>query len=312
MRSAASPGFAPVPFARLLLLILCGACRCHAQELEPRAYSPSPVGTHFFVLAAGRSTGGVLFDPSLPYTDVHARLSAGAAGYGQTFGLFNHSASVALAVPYVRGSASGNVGEDTREVHRSGLADASLRLSVNLIGGPALTPAQFARRTPRTTLGASLTVVAPVGQYDPARLINIGANRWALKPELGLSHPIDRWYLEVYAGVWLFTDNTEFRGDNRREQRPIATFQAHASYTIRPRLWLALDATYYAGGRTTVNGTHKADRQENSRVGLTLSVPAASHQSLKFSWSEGATTRIGGDFRTLGLAWQYIWLASRN
>jgi hypothetical protein len=25
------------------------------------------------------------------------------------------------------------------------------------------------------------------------------------------------------------------------------------------------------------------------------------------SWSDGATTRIGGDFATYALAWQYVW-----
>jgi hypothetical protein len=36
-----------------------------AQELEPRAYSPSPVGTTFLLGGFGRSEGGILFDPSL-------------------------------------------------------------------------------------------------------------------------------------------------------------------------------------------------------------------------------------------------------
>ena len=65
-----------------------------------------------------------------------------------------------------------------------------------------------------------------------------------------------------------------FRGV-RREQEPIATLQAHVSYTFRPGLWLAADATYYAGGRTTVNGVQKDDRQENTRFGLTFSLPVA-------------------------------------
>ncbi len=115
------------------------------------------------------------------------------------------------------------------------------------------------------------------------------------------------WYLEGYLGVWLFTDNTEFYGGAHREQDPIGTFQAHVSYTMRPRLWLAFDATYYSGGRTDVDGVRKEDLQANSRVGLTLSVPAGGRQSLKFNWSKGATTRIGGDFMTFGMAWQCTW-----
>src|SRR5262245_39146846 len=94
-----------------------------AQELEPRAYSPNPVGLHFAAVGLAESSGDVLFDPAIPITDVNARLRAGIAAYGQTFGILNRSAIVTLAVPYVTGSVSGAVGEGTRKVHRSGLAD---------------------------------------------------------------------------------------------------------------------------------------------------------------------------------------------
>jgi hypothetical protein len=280
---------------------------CVAQALEPRAYSPSPTGTNFFLVSYGRSTGGVLFDPSLPVTDVDARLNIGALAYGRTFGVFDHAASATLAVPYVVGEISGNVGETQRSISQSGMADTKLRLAMNIIGGPALTPAEFAQHTPQTTLGASLSIEAPAGQYDPNKLINIGTNRWAFKPELGVSQPIGRWFVEGYAGVWLFAENSQWLGNNHRQQDPIESLQGHVSYTFRPRLWLAGDATYYSGGRTTVNGTRNANQQANSRIGLTMSIPAGKRQSVKFSWSDGATTRAGGDFKTLGIAWQYAW-----
>jgi hypothetical protein len=28
---------------------------------------------------------------------------------------------------------------------------------------------------------------------------------------------------------------------------------------------------------------------------------------LKVSWASGFTTRVGGDFQTLAVAWQYLW-----
>ena len=68
---------------------------------------------------------------------------------------------------------------------------------------------------------------------------------------------------------------------------------------------MALNATYYEGGRTTVDGVPSPNRQSNSRVGLTLSMPLGRRQSVRFNWSEGVTTRIGSDFTNYGLAWQY-------
>jgi hypothetical protein len=178
---------------------------------------------------------------------------------------------------------------------------------VNLLGGPALTPREFVRHKPETTLGASLTVIAPFGQYDPAKLINLGTNRWACKPELGLSHPAGDWTFELYAGVWLFEANDNFFGGQVKRQDPLASYQTHIVYEMRPRLWAAVDFTYYAGGETTVNGKPQNDRQGNTRGGLTLSVPIKQDQSLKLSWTRGVSTRIGSSFDTFGIVWQLLW-----
>ncbi len=291
----------------LLIVSLLAGSSIRAQELEPRAYSPNPVGINFILTSYGQSIGGVLFDASLPFSDVDAHLDNVMLGYGRAFDVFGRSTTVLLAVPYVWGDISGNVGEDRREISRSGLADTRFKLSINLLGGPALSPAEFAARKPDTTLGASLSIVAPTGEYDPSKLINIGSNRWAFKPELGVSHPIGPWFLEASAGVWLFTSNDDFYGGRKREQDPISALQLHASYTFRPRLWLAANATYYEGGRTTVDGQRRADLQANLRVGLTLALPLGRQQTIKLAWSEGASTRIGGDFTTYSIAWQYLW-----
>ena len=296
------------PTGLLFTLLMCAAFESPAQELEPRAYSPSPVGTNFLLAGYARSSGNVVVDASLPLSDVDAQLNFGTLAYGHTFGVLGRSANVLVVAPYVWGEVSGNVNEEAASITRSGPGDPRLRLSVNLLGGPALPPAEFAVRKPATTLGASLTVVPPLGEYYPEKLINLGANRWAFKPELGLSVPVGRWSLDAYAGVWLFGDNDEFFGGVRREQDPIGALQFHASYTFRPRLWVAFDSTWYAGGRSTVNGVEKSDRQENTRIGLTLSLPFGNRQSIKLTLSDGATTRVGGDFSTFGVAWQYAWL----
>jgi hypothetical protein len=291
----------------LLVLAAAGAApHCRAQDMEPRSYSPNPTGVQFIGLAYGRSTGGVVLDPSLPITDANAHLNTGLLGYGRTFSLFERSAIATIGMPYLWGNVSGSVGEDRREITRSGLGDARLRLAVNLIGGPALRPSEFARRRPQPTLGASLTISAPVGQYDPQKLINIGAHRWGFKPELGFSFPLERWYLELYGGAWFFTENDEFFGGSRRKQEPIASIQSHIVYMMRPSFWAAFDATAFRGGRTTVNGTRNADLQSNTRVGLTLSFPAGKGHSVKLVWTHGLTTRVGADFQTIGVAWQFV------
>ncbi|RYZ42631.1 MAG: hypothetical protein EOO71_07185, partial [Myxococcaceae bacterium] len=56
---------------------------------------------------------------------------------------------------------------------------------------------------PAPIVGVSLLAVAPTGEYQPDKLINLGSNRWAFKPEIGLSYPIGRWQADAYAAVWL-------------------------------------------------------------------------------------------------------------
>lgn len=281
------------------------------QDLEPRAYSAAPVGTRFLVTGLGYTAGSVLLDPSVPITDLRAKIGLLAPGYLETFRLFGRTASLAFVLPYALGKMSGLVGEEVarRTVTRSGFGDLRMRITVNLLGNRALTLQEFARRPPSTTLGVSLVTVMPTGQYDPARLVNIGTNRWSFKPEVGLSHPMGRWVLDLAAGLWLFTDNPNFYGGQRRTQAPLWSTQGHVSYSFRPGLWLAADLTFYAGGQSRLNGVQKDDRQANTRAGLTLAVPFGKAYALKLGWSSGVATRVGGKFTALAVAFQYRWFS---
>lgn len=276
--------------------------------MEPRAYSRAPVGSQFIVFSYSYQTGDVLTDAALPLTDVDVKLSAFSFGYGRTFGIAGRQANVIVLAPYIKGRASGVVFENMQEVTRSGGGDVRLRFSTNLIGGPALGPKEFAAYKPRALLGASVSMILPTGQYDSRRLLNLGSNRWAFKPEVGLSKPFGRWTVELVGGVWLFTPNNEFFGGVKREQKPLVSLQSHVIYTIRRRMWTAIDASYYTGGKTVVNGNINADKQANSRIGATFALPLDQRQSIKVVVAKGLTTRFGGDMKIVAIAWQYAWV----
>ena len=160
----------------------------------------------------------------------------------------------ALMVPVIAGHVEGLYLGEFAEVGRFGQGDPRLKLAVNLYGAPAMTPKEFASYQQRGIVGVSLTVAPPLGQYDSAKLINIGTNRWSFKPELGLSRTVGKWVVEMMAGVWLFTDNTSFLGSRTREQEAIIATQFHLTYKFRQNMWLAADANFYRGGRTTIGG----------------------------------------------------------
>jgi hypothetical protein len=192
-----------------------------------------------------------------------------------------------------------------REV--SGLGDPKLQLSVNLYGAPALSLKEFADYKQDLIIGTSLQMSVPLGQYDSDKLVNIGTNRWSFKPELGISKAWGPLILELIGSVTFYTDNNDFFGGQSREQDPLYSVQGHIIYSFPLDIWAALDGTYYTGGRTTVDGVRHDDRQENTRVGATVSFPVDRHNSVKVYASTGASTRTGTDFTTVGIAWQFRW-----
>ena len=288
---------------------------CTAQDLTPRAYLLTPISSNAITLTYALSKGEITFDPTLPVTDARGTLHTPVVSYYHAFNLFGRSANVSGSMAWVDGSFNATIAGVPRDAHRQGLLDSTVRLAVNLFGGPALPLAEFVQRPPaKTVIGASVRVVAPTGQYVNTRGINPGANRWAFKPELGFSRRFNRLILDGYAAVWLFTDNDDYFADSVgatgsvRRQAPIGALASHVSYDVRPRLWLSFDVTYWYGGRTTLDGVRSlTSLQSNSRIGVTGSFPVSRHQSMKASFSDGVVTRVGGSFKVLSVAWQYSW-----
>lgn len=272
-----------------------------------RAFSVAPTGTNFLVGGYSYSEGAVSLDSSLPATDVEAQINTESIGYSRFFVLGNRTASFSAIVPTFDADISGNVGGDSKKIDRTGVGDMRFRISSNLIGGPAMNREEFALRTPETTLGFSTTILAPTGEYKSERLINIGANRWGIKPELGISQPVGDWFVEGSAGVWFFSDNENYFGGRTRKQDPIGGVQMHLGYNFRPGLWIAANANYWLGGQTTIDQDIRNDKQSSSRYGLTFSIPLSQSFSIKTAWSDGLKTRIGGDFNTFLLVLQYFW-----
>jgi hypothetical protein len=296
----------PFPKALAMAALACaGAAR--AQDIEPRAYSNAPVGVNFLVAGVAHSSGGLSLDPSIPVTDAQLDTNIAVLAYARVLDLWGVSGKFDVVVPYA--SLSGTADYAGAPVQRSihGFANSAFRVSANLYGAPALTMADFAAYRQDLIVGASLQVVAPTSQYDPSRLVNIGTNRWSFKPEIGVSKAIDRWTVEGQAAVTLYTDNTDFYGGSTRSQDPLYALQGHVIYSFRSGVWTSFDATYFTGGRSSIDGTSKNDLQQNWRLGATLALPIDRRNSVKFYASSGVSARTGNNFDLLGVAWQYRW-----
>ncbi len=283
------------------------ATEAMAQDIEPRAFSNAPVGVNFLIGGYSYTRGGLSLDPALPVSDAHLSTSSAVLAYARVLDLWGMSAKFSAIAPYTWLSGSAIYRGQPVERTVNGLNDAMFKLSVNFFGAPALTLKEYASYQQDLIIGASLFVSVPVGQYDSTRLINLGSNRWTVRPELGLSKAVGPLTLELAAGTTFFTENTDFFNGNRRSQDPIYSIQGHAIYSFGSGVWGSLDATWYTGGQTAINGAANSDLQRNWRVGTTLSFPLSANYSVRLYGSSGVYARTHNNYDLIGISLQYRW-----
>lgn len=299
-----------------LLTVLAAGLLCTGAwaqgELEPRSYQNAPVGLNFLITGYEYVEGGYAADPSLPIEDPELTMHGPILGYSRSLGIGGKSAKIAVIVPYGSLSGSALLSGDSFVREVSGLMDPRLRLSVNLLGAPALPLPEFAKYRQNWIVGASLQVGVPLGQYDDTKVVNLGNNRFAIKPELGVSKQLSRWTIDLATSATFYTDNDDFPIGQTREQDPIYTIQAHLVRTLKSRIWLALDGTYYEGGAVTLNGAPASDSLTGSRLGVTLSLPVDRQNSVKLGASSGVSARTAAEYNAVTATWQYLWGGRRT
>jgi len=294
-------------FSLTLLGLLLGAGGVRAQEMEPRIYGNLPIGMNFLIAAYAHSTGGLAVNPALPLKDAQLKVDTPALGFAHVFDAWGKAARFDAVIP--GGCLSGTAEVSGAPVSRDicGFLDPNFRLSVNFYGAPALTLKEFASYRQDLVAGASIMVSPPWGQYDPARLVNLGTNVWTVKPDVGISKVVGPVTMELGLAASFFTINHDFFGGKTRQQDPIYSARGNLIYNFRNGVWLSLNGTWYTGGRTTVDGVGNEDLIRSSRLGLSLSLPIDRHQSVKLHASRGISVRTGTDFDIFGIAWQYRW-----
>jgi len=294
----------PHPF---LVLVVGLTAPATAQSLDPRSFVNTPVGMNFVSAGYGYSSGNVLFDPSVALDSAELVIQGPAGGYARALDLGGLSGKVDAAAGWACADGHAQLEGERVSRHICGLTDPTAHISVNVLGAPAVTLREYPKYRQNVLVGAGLRVTAPLGQYDPARLVNIGAHRWVIKPELAVSKAVGRLTLELLAAVSFFTTNGDFLDGHTQSQAPLYSGQVNVIYTFRSGVWGGIGGVYYGGGATRTDGGPATARQENTRTGAVLVVPIGRRNSLKLSWITGVTTRTGSDFDTFSGSWTYRW-----
>jgi hypothetical protein len=295
----------------LVLASTCVASPLFGQNLDPRSFVNTPVGINFVTLAYGYSSGNVLFDAAVALENADLTVQGPTTGYARALDLWGLSgkADAALGWACADGTALFNGAPASR--HVCGLSDPTAHVSVNFLGAPARTMREYGAYKQNLLVGAGFRVTAPLGQYDPAKLVNIGTNRWSFRPELGVSKQAGRLTLEFLGAVAFFTTNSDFFGGHTQSQAPLYSGQVTVIYTFRSGIWGGVGGVYYGGGATRTDGGPATTPQENTRGGAVLVFPIGKHNSLKTVWSSGVTNRTGTDFDTFVVSWIHLWGGKR-
>ena len=250
-----------------VIALLFVAVQAQAGEIEPRSYVNTPVGINFLLAGYAYSDGGLSTSGSSPIKDAQLKMHTGVLAYARTLDVWGKSGKFDVILPYSQLSGSAMVAGQPRERDVSGLNDPLFRFSVNFYGSPALSLQEFANYRQDVIIGASVQVSAPLGQYDQDKLVNLGNNRWFVKPDIGISKAWGPVTIELSTGVIFFSKNDDYFGGKTLEQDPVSSTQVHVTYNLGRGVWVALSGTYDYGGRTTIDGVRSDDLAEQFASG---------------------------------------------
>ena len=297
----------------ILLLISPGLSeRVCAQDLEPRRWSHLPIGQNTVGVGYIYTEANIFFNPFLKITDGTARINNLGLTAFHSFDMAGKSARFSLLLPYLSGRWEGDVDGEFRIIRRRGAGDPRLRLSVNLYGAPALKGAEFeqyrAEHVNNTVVGASIAVTVPLGKYCEDCLINIGKNRWSVRPQVGVVHSRGPWSFELTGSAFVFTDNDSFIDNAILKQKTVYALQTHVIYSFRQGLWTSISTGYSVGGQIYIDQKKTNYEVDNWLWAASLGLPIGESQNVRLTWLSGRTqNQVGRDSDNLLLNWSMSW-----
>jgi hypothetical protein len=298
---------------RLLLACLAVAVlhpphQACAQFTDAHSYDNTPVGINQLELSYAYVHSDTSIDSSLVITGAKLGLNQETIGYTHYFGAFHRLMWVEASVPV--GGLTGSISGTSIQGSKTGAGDSSYQMAMLMKGGPALSATQFENYKPTTILGASLTITAPTGQYNPVKILNLGSKRWFFKPELALSHPFgpeQKWQLEAYINSYFYTNNTSYHRTEILRQQLLPGVEGHISYSFNDNIWASLDARYSFRGTTFVNDVDQDNGQHNFILGSEINVSINNRNSLLFEFADALVHHNGPAFVGFSVKYDYTW-----
>jgi hypothetical protein len=267
---------------------------------------------NFGGFAYARTEADIFFDPALLIEDADMSLDTWGGKYIRTFELLEKSSRIDITQAYQNSEWTGILDGAQASTTRHGLSDTFVRVAVNLYGAPPLRGKEFgayrANANVDTIVGAGLAVRMPTGNYEKDKLLNLGQNRFAFRPQLGIMHSWGKWIAELTGEAVFFTNNDEFYNGTSLEQDHLYIIHGHLIHTFKPGQWASVSAGYDYGGEISVDGEDKDDTKQNVAWKLSYAHPMNRSLGIKVSYLGTRTQESTGfDSDTLAGSLTFMW-----
>jgi len=246
----------------LALFALFVPAMAHAQGDGARSYWKGLTGTTAIPVIYSSISGN-----ANPFDPAHA-VAAGAnvdaalmlAGLVRAIAVSDRAATVSVLFPMGSISAQVNASGKTTTESAGGFGDPMLQFGVNLVGPKAMKNIpDVLRYEPGFSIDLIGTLAVPIGEYHNTQSLNIGQNRWygrigaPIVWQIGNWVPEHRTTIEFLPAVWLFSPNNDLVGKTMTNDA-LFQLEAHLTRNFSKGFWGSLDATWYTGGKSTIDG----------------------------------------------------------
>ena len=273
--------------ARLGTLLLLASGAALAIDTEPGNYVPRPAG----------SNAASIYYQNILRSENHA----GGNVIGRNFALDSDIATLKFAHYMQLGDYTVAPGfiESCGSTRASGSLAALGRTSgcMDLIFGAIV----WTVNDPAAGryLAISPYAVAPTGDYDRKRALNMGENRWKYGINAGYVTPlVDRFFLDLVGDIVSNGRNADYGAAGLPlDQGVVFNVQVHLRYQFDAATRVSFSYMQDWGGETTINGLDQNNRKYQGRYRLGAAKFFDRRNQLQFEF--GADTKVENGFKEM-------------
>lgn len=272
-----------------------------------RDYIPLPSGTFLFCTYFKHMSANTLFSNGKKVSNdfnLNANIgifrpvyytTIGSALYGDGGLTVDPQALILFGEQHLDGAAIGDA-----NLSDSGFADSTVLATFWFVNAPK----------DKFWVGFSPYITMPIGHYNKNRTFNMGNNRWAFKPELGIVKGFgERFYADFIVNGEFYTDNEDYYTGSdhvKKSQDPVLGIETHLSYDITKQWYISLDYFYNYGGETKIAGVRQNDEMSNHGLGASLFWMIGSNNQLMIEYRNDFSVKSGAGTDLFGARWAYF------